>query len=70
MSVTVFGLFLLVALVAGCWKNGRSLFTAVVAVMLGMTIAGSDGALAGVSQSLVDGVRTALDSAGTSLFGA
>ena len=70
MSLAVFGLFTLGALVAACWKDGRATCAAVLAVMLGMTIAGSDGALAGVSQSLVDGVRTGLDSIAASFFGA
>lgn len=69
MSLTIFGLFMLAGVVAACWKNGRATFAAVLAVMLGLTIAGSGGALAGVSTSLVDGVRTALDSTGASLFG-
>ncbi|PPK98033.1 hypothetical protein CLV92_102186 [Kineococcus xinjiangensis] len=70
MSLAIFGLFLLGALVAVCWKDTRATFVAVVAVMLGLTVAGSDGALAGVSQSLVSGVRAALDGLGGSLFGA
>lgn len=70
MSLAIFGLFLLGALVAACWKNGRATFVALVAVMLGMSIAGSHGALSGVAQSLIAGVRTALDAFGRSLFGA
>ena len=70
MSLAVFGLLLLGALVAACWKDARATFVAVVAAMLGLTVAGSDGALGGVSQSLVDGVRAGLDGLGSSLFGA
>ena len=70
VSLTILGLFLLGALVAGCWKNKQATFVALVAVMLGMIIAGSSGALSGVAQSLIEGLRTALDAFGRSLFGA
>jgi hypothetical protein len=69
MSLGVFGLILFVALVASCWKNSRAAFTAVVAVMLGLIIAGSGGALSGVSTSMVDAVRSGLDSVSGALFG-
>ena len=69
MSLTVFGLLLVGALTGLCWKNGRAICTALVAVMLGVTIAGSSGALTGPSRSLVDGVRSGLDTMAASLFG-
>ena len=69
MSLGIFGLLLVVALIAACWKDGRASFAAVIAVMLGLIIAGSGGALSGVSTSMVDAVRSGLDSVSGALFG-
>jgi hypothetical protein len=69
MSLAVFGMVLLGALVALCWSCGRSIATAVVAMMLGLTIAGSSGALAVSAHSVVDSVRTGVTALGASLFG-
>ncbi len=46
VSLAVFGTLLLGVLVGLCWKCGRAIAVAVVAGMLGLTLAGSDGALA------------------------
>ncbi|PRX99658.1 hypothetical protein [Allonocardiopsis opalescens] len=69
MSLAIFGLILLGAMAALAYKNTRALATALVGVMLGLTIAGSGGALAEPSHALVDQVRAGLDSAGATLFG-
>lgn len=65
----MFGLMLTAAVVGLAWKNGRATACAVVAVMLGVTIAGSNGALSGPSRELLGAVRTSLGSVGSSLFG-
>jgi hypothetical protein len=69
MSLAVFGTLLLGALVALCWKSGRAVTVAVVAGMLGLTLAGSNGALAEPSRQLVSSVRTTVDSMSASMFG-
>jgi hypothetical protein len=69
MSLAVFGMVLLGALVALCWSCGRSIATAGVALMLGLTIAGSSGALAATSHAVVASVRTGVTALGASLFG-
>jgi hypothetical protein len=60
MSLGAFGLFLTGLLVVACRARGtriRTVFTAVVALLLGMLIAGSNGVLVEPSHRLVDGVR-------------
>ncbi|MQA96013.1 MAG: hypothetical protein GEV11_15665 [Streptosporangiales bacterium] len=69
MSLAVFGLFLILAAAAAGYKNGRAVAAAVVGVMLGLTIAGSGGALEQPTEDLVAGIRTGIDSLGSSLFG-
>jgi hypothetical protein len=69
MSLAVFGTLLLGMLVGLCWKCGRAIAVAVVAGMLGLTLAGSDGALAVPSRQFVASVRTSLDSVSASMFG-
>ncbi|WP_038843395.1 hypothetical protein [Salinispora arenicola] len=70
MSLGIFGLLLLGALVALCWKaKGRVIATAIAAVLLGVVIAGSSGPAAEVSQSVVAGLRSGLDSVGSAVFG-
>lgn len=69
MSLAVFGTFLLGALFALCWKSGRAVTVAVVAGMLGLTLAGSNGALAEPSRQLVSSVRSTVDSMSASMFG-
>ncbi|GIG58774.1 hypothetical protein Lfu02_31460 [Longispora fulva] len=69
MSLAIFGVLLLGGLVGLCWKNSRSTGAAVIAVMLGLTIAGSGGALSEPSKALVGAVRQSLNSIGDSLFG-
>lgn len=69
MSLGIFGLVLLAAVVGLCWKNGRAITVAVIAVMLGMVMAGSNGALKDPTEGLVDGIRSGLSSTGESMFG-
>ncbi|MGH3502543.1 MAG: hypothetical protein ACRDQA_16875 [Nocardioidaceae bacterium] len=69
MSLAIFGLVLLGAVLGLAWKNSRVMLAAVIAVMLGLTIGASDGALAEPAAALVDAVRSALDSLGDGLFG-
>lgn len=69
MSLAIFGFILLAAIVGGAWKNGRAIFVAVCAIMLGVVIAGSSGPLAAASHGAVSGVRTALTSISATLIG-
>lgn len=77
MSLGIFGLALLGGLVGLCWRaKGRLIATAVMAVLLGIVVAGSDGPLADAAGELVDALRDLLDgiwdlveSLGGELFG-
>jgi len=69
MGLAIFGLALLVALIALCWKKMAVAFVAVLAVMLGMTIANSGGFLAEPSQGFTNGALDAVDWLASSLFG-
>jgi p-aminobenzoyl-glutamate transporter AbgT len=68
MGLALFGLALLTALVALCWKNFGAVFVAVLAVMLGMTIANSNGFMADPSQSFTDGTRDFINGVANKLF--
>ena len=72
MSLGIFSLILIATLVmlgTDHKTRGRIVFTALCALMLGLTIAGSDGVLADPSHALIDGVRDGLTSIGRSLGG-
>ena len=72
MSLGIFSLLLIAALVMLCIDQrtrGRIVFAVLCALMLGLTIAGSDGVLADPSHALIDGVRDGLTSVGRSLGG-
>jgi hypothetical protein len=77
MSLGIFGLLVLGTVVSLCWKAGmRIITTAVVAMLLGIVIAGNDGPMADLASGLVDALRSTLDSlwdalesTGKSLFG-
>ncbi|WP_026185889.1 hypothetical protein [Salinispora pacifica] len=70
MSLGIFGLLLVGALFALCWRaSGRLIATAVAAVLLGVVLAGSNGPAADVSQSVVAGLRSGLDQVGSAVFG-
>jgi hypothetical protein len=60
VTLALFGTVLLLVLIAFCWGHSRTIAAAVVALLLGMTIAGSAGAGASLSHGLVDGIRTGL----------
>jgi hypothetical protein len=60
MSLALFGTILLLVLIAFCWGHSRTIAAAVVAVLLGMTIATASSPLAGMSRGLVGGVSSGL----------
>jgi hypothetical protein len=64
MSLALFGLVLLVACVALGWKHHRTTAGVVAGVLLGVVIAGSDGALADTAHALVGGIRSNLNALG------
>jgi len=68
MELAIFGLVLLSALVLMCWKNFVAGLVAVVALMLGITIAASNGPLERPSQSFTDGTRNVIGDIGDTLF--
>ncbi|MDQ1675713.1 MAG: hypothetical protein QOC93_857 [Actinomycetota bacterium] len=59
MSLALFGTILLLILIGFCWGHSRTIAAAVVAVLLGMTIATSTP-MAGVSRQLVGGIGNGL----------
>lgn len=72
MSLGIFGLILIGCLIPVCAiekTRGRTIFAAIVGLMLGLIIAGSDGVLVGPSHGLVDGVRAGLNAIGESIGG-
>jgi hypothetical protein len=72
MSLGIFGLILLALIGVMCIDprtRGRIVFTALVGLMLGLVIAGSDGVLVNPSHALVDGVRAGLSAIGASIGG-
>jgi hypothetical protein len=62
MSLALFGTILLLVLIAFCWGHSRTIAAAVVAVLLGVTIASSSSPLADMSDGLIDGLRGGLTS--------
>lgn len=69
MSLGVLGAILLVVLVWLCWRDRRGMAISVVAVVLGVIIAGSGGPLSIAAHGLVDGARTGLTSLGQLVSG-
>jgi hypothetical protein len=69
MSLGIFGLLLVAGLTALCWKNGRCVGVALCALMLGMTIAASDGILHRPASALVGAVRSTISALGSSIGG-
>lgn len=61
MALGAFGFLLLCAAVGLGWKNTRAACAAILGALLGLVIAGSDGSLASVSDALVDGIRSNLN---------
>ncbi|GAB3813465.1 hypothetical protein [Kribbella italica] len=68
MELAIFGLVLLSALVLMCWKNFTTGLVAVIALMLGVTIANSGGLLSEPSQDFTNGTRTTIGKLGAALF--
>jgi hypothetical protein len=72
MSLGVFGVFLAGILVVLCVDRNtrlRTVVTALVGLMLGLVIAGSNGVLVEPSRDLVDGVRAGLTAVGRQIGG-
>jgi hypothetical protein len=67
MSVGLFATILLILLLILAWGQSRVILAAVVALMLGITLASSGGALADTSRTAVEGVRMGLSSLGSVL---
>jgi hypothetical protein len=61
VSLALLGLALLVIGVLLGFKNARGAVAVIVGVLLGVVIAGSDGALAHASHGFVDALRSWLD---------
>jgi hypothetical protein len=60
MSLALFGTILLLILIAFCWGHSRTIAAAVVAVLLGMTIASASPATADMAQNVVTGLSSGL----------
>jgi hypothetical protein len=69
MSLAVFGFLLAGALVALCWKSGRAVGVALCAGLLGLTLAGSNGALGEPARQLAASVRATVAAVSASMFG-
>jgi hypothetical protein len=69
MGLAIFGLVLLGALGVMCWKKWSAVFVAVLAVMLGITIASSGGMLHQPSQDFTNWVRAGIGTLGDKVFG-
>jgi hypothetical protein len=61
----MFATILLILVVILCWGHGRTLFTALIAVVLGITLATAGGPLAATSKTAADGLRNGLTTLGT-----
>lgn len=68
MSLAIFGLLLLFAVIGLSWKNSRVLAAALCALLLGVVIAGSGGPLAHTAHQAVAALRSALSSIAGSLI--
>lgn len=68
MDVAMFGTVLLILLIIMCWRTRGTIFPALVALMLGITITATPGPLSTSSKSVVDGLRTGLGSLSQTLF--
>lgn len=69
MSLTLFGLLLLVVGVLLGWKKPRAAFAVLVGLLLGVVIAASHGPLAAPSHDLVDAIRSGINSVADDLIG-
>ena len=69
MTVAMFGTVLLILLIIMCWRSRGAIFPVLVALILGVTIAGQPGPLANTSVTVVNGLRSGLTTLSASLFG-
>jgi hydroxylamine reductase (hybrid-cluster protein) len=69
VSLGMFGTVLLILLVILCWVTRNAIFPALVALTLGITLAISPGPMGDTSKAAVNGLRTALATFSTTLFG-
>lgn len=70
MSLGILGLILVAAVVGLCWRgSARLIATAVLAVMLGVVIAGGDGPIADMAGAMVSALRSGIDSMAAGLIG-
>ena len=60
MSLALFGTILLLILIAFCWGHSRTIAAAVVAVLLGLTIASASPAMAAMARNLSTGLGSGL----------
>jgi hypothetical protein len=60
MTLALFGTILALVLIAFCWGHSRTIAAAVVAVLLGMTIASASPATADMAQNVVTGLSSGL----------
>ena len=60
MSLALFGTILLLVLIGLCWGHSRTIAAAVVAVLLGMTIASSSPATAAMARGVANGLASGL----------
>lgn len=70
MSMGILGLVLLGATVGLCWAKGRgrAVSSAVLALLLGLVIAGTDGPLADATDATLEQLRSGLDGLANALF--
>jgi hypothetical protein len=69
MGIGMFGTVLLILLLILCFRSRGAIFPALVALLLGITIAGSPGPLANTSVSAVNALRSGIVALSQSLFG-
>ena len=60
MSLALFGTVLALILVAFCWGHSRTVAAAVVAVLLGLTIASASPVMAAMAQHIANGLASGL----------
>jgi hypothetical protein len=68
MDVAMFGTVLLILLIIMCWRTRGTIFPALIALMLGVTLASGSGPVASSAESIVAGVRTGIGSLSQTLF--
>lgn len=69
MTLAIFGLLLAGGLVGLCWKNLGKVLIALVAVMLGIVMAGTDGWVSDASRGMLKGVKSGVETIAKSGFG-